>query len=172
MEMKLTDPRKNGGRNRVLPADLSACLGRRALLNLCLDAVQLVPRADLERARKHQTEPRPETLITLLTYCYSVGIYDSRDIEWSIRADATVRYICAGVRPDWHTLRRFRRANRDSLRDSLVHVMKQTWAFHFETGEADYAGYDWFESELVTEFKAMAVTRLDLAALLDGSDAD
>jgi len=87
-------------------------------------------------------------------------------------SQCTIRYICAGVRPEWRTLRRFRRNHRDIIRDSLVHVMKQTWAFHFETGEADYVGYEWFESELIHEFAETAVARLDMAALLDRGDTD
>lgn len=159
-------------RARRLPSDLSQCLGPRALLQLCLDAVQHIPENALRAARSRHPETRPEMLITLLTYCYSVGIYDSRDIEVAARTDRTVRYICAGARPDWQTLRRFRRYNRAILAASLVHVMKQTWAFQFETGEADYVGYDWFETQLVKEFTQTAVVRLDLAALLDGLDAD
>jgi len=126
----------------------------------------------LAEVRKHIPGTRPEMLITLLTYCYSVGMYDSRDIEWASRTDRTIRYICAGVRPEWRTLRRFRRNHRDIIRASLIHVMKQTWAFHFETGEADYVGYEWFESELIHEFTETAVARLDIAALLDRADTD
>ena len=160
------------GRSRALPTDLSQCLGSRALLQLCLDAVQQIPSAQLAEVRKHMPGTRPEMLITLLTYCYSVGMYDSRDIEWASRTDRTIRYICAGVRPEWRTLRRFRRNHRDLIRASLIHVMKQTWAFHFETGEADYVGYEWFESELIHEFTETAVGRLDIAALLDRADTD
>lgn len=172
MDSKLGPKAAGVTRLRLLPADLSTCQGQRPLLKLCLDAVQQITPADLQKARERTTEGRPEMFITLLTYCYSVGHYDSRDVESAIRTDPTVRYICAGCRPDWQTLRRFRRNHRDILRDSLVHVMKQTWAFHFETGEADYVGYDWFESELVRELTEAAMARIDLAALMDGADAD
>jgi hypothetical protein len=170
IQFDLNGRRATTGAQR-LPTDLSTCLGPRALLNLCLDAVQQLPENDLRAARARHPETRPEMLITLLTYCYSVGIYDSRDIEAASRTDRTLRYICAGARPDWQTLRRFRRYHRSILQASLVHVMKQTWAFQFETGEADYVGYDWFETQLVEEFTQTATVRLDLAALLDGLDA-
>jgi hypothetical protein len=172
METKLNQSGASPGRARALPSDLSQCLGCRPLLQLCLDAVQHVAPARLSQARERLPVGRPEMFITLLTYCYSVGIYDSRDIELASRTDRTIRYICAGIRPEWQTLRRFRRHNRDMLRESLIHVMKQTWAFHFETGEADYVGYEWFESELIHEFTETALARLDLAALLDRSDID
>jgi len=172
METKLNNEGIRPGRARALPPDLSQVMGCRALLQLCFDAVQQIAPERLAEARERIPGCRTEMLITLLTYCYSVGIYDSWDIESANRTDRTVRYICAGTRPEWQTLRRFRRHNREILRDSLVHVMKQTWAFHFETGEADYAGYDWFESELIKEFTETAMARLDLAALLDRADAD
>ena len=172
MEIKANNVIQDGSRDRALPTDLSQCLGSRALLQLCLDAVQHVPSSQLAQLRKTMPKARPQMLITLLTYCYSVGIYDSRDIERASRFDRTIRYICAGVRPEWQSLRRFRRHNREILRDSLVHVMKQTWAFHFETGQADYVGYDWFESELISGFTETAMARLDMAALLDRADLD
>jgi hypothetical protein len=172
MDTKLNNVGASPGRARSLPTDLSQVLGARALLQLCLDAVQRVPADQLAQARRGLPGTRTEMLITLLTYCYSVGIYDSRDIELASRTDRTIRYICAGVRPEWQTLRRFRRHNRDILRDSLIHVMKQTWALHFETGEADYVGYEWFESELINEFTETALARLDIAALLDRADID
>jgi hypothetical protein len=162
----------NPGRARLMPADLTTCLGNRALLRLCLEASQLADPKLMAEARAHQPNERAEMLMTLLTYCYSASIYGSRDIEQAIRTDPTVRYICAGRRPDWQTLRRFRRQNRELIHSSLLHVLKQTWAFHFETGEADYVGCDWFESDLVKELTQTATVRLEVAALLDGADAD
>src|SRR5262245_17255696 len=93
-----------------LPADLRSFLGPQALLKLCLDAVQHVTPALLLEARRHEVPSgtRPEMLLTLLTYCYASGICDSRDVEVATRLDQTIRYICAGVRPDWASIRRFR----------------------------------------------------------------
>ena len=159
-------------RTVILPADLTGSVGKPALIKLCLDAVQGAGPTELARARQHLPGARPEMFMTLLTYCYATGLYDSRDIASAIRSDSTLRYIGAGSRPDWQTLRRFRRNNRDLLRTALVHVFKQTWAFHLETGEADYVGYDWLESELVSQLSQAAADRLDVAAWLDGSDAE
>ena len=174
MQTSLTNQRPGGHWDRtvVLPADLSGSVGKPTLIKLCLDSVQGADPVLLAAARKHFLGLRPEMLVTLLTYCYSTGLYDSRDIVSAIRSDPTIRYICAGTRPDWRTLRRFRRYNRDLLRAALVHFFKQTWAFQLEIGEADYVGYDWFESELVSQFNHAAAGRLDVAALLDGSDAE
>ena len=50
--------------------------------------------------------------------------------------------------------------------------MQQTWALKFDEGEADYVGYEWFESDLLEQVNAEALERLDIAALMDGADSD
>ena len=111
-------------------------------------------------------------MLTLLTYCYSASLYGSRDIETAIESDRTVRYICARAHPDWQRLRRFRRQHRELLHQCLVYVLKQVWALKFDDGEADYAGYEWFESELIDLVNRGAQDRLDFAALLDGAESE
>jgi hypothetical protein len=111
-------------------------------------------------------------MMTLLAYCYCASLYGSRDIQWAIRHDRTVRYICARTFPDWHTIRRFRRRHRELVHECLVYVIKQVWALKFDEGEADYVGYDWFESEFVGQVRTEALDRLDVAALMDGVESD
>jgi hypothetical protein len=173
MQCSLMNQRSGGQWDRtvILPPDLGRAIGRPVLVKLCLDAVQAADPVLLAEARRVQGL-RPEMLVTLLTYCYATGLYDSRDVIAAIRTDPTIRYISAGARPDWQTLRRFRRNNRNLLRAALVYVFTQTWAFHFEIGEADYVDYDWYESNLVRQLTLTAADRLDVAALMDGSDCD
>jgi hypothetical protein len=61
----------------------------------------------------------PRTLLSLLTYCYSMGVLSSRDIESCIGNSAFFRLVCQDEFPDWHTIRRFRRHNREVLRQCL-----------------------------------------------------
>lgn len=163
-----------------LPADLSLANGKPTLLKLCFEAVQQVGAIELAGARNRfvvrkgvEGDPmpaRPEMLTTLLTYSYAIGLYASEDIETAAGTDATLRYICSGYRPDAPTLRRFRRHHRALLRTALVHVFTQTWTLHFERGEANYAGCDWFEAELTAQLERAATGRLDVAVLLDEVD--
>ncbi len=163
-----------------LPADLSLATGKPTLLKLCLESVQQVRATELAGARNRfvvrkgpNSDPvpaRPEMLTTLLTYSYAIGLYASEDIETAVGTDATLRYICSGYRPDALNLRRFRRHHRTLLRTALVHVFTQIWAYHFERGEADYAGCDWFEDELTAQLERAAAGRLDVAVLLDEVD--
>jgi transposase len=159
-------------RFHALSSDLSRCVGERGLLKLALDAVLMLDAERLQEARKRSPDFSPQMMLTLLTYCYSASFYGSRDIEWAIERDATVRYICARVFPDWQSLRRFRRQHRELLRQCLVYVLKQTWALKFDEGEADYVGYEWFESELIELVNRAAADRLDFAALMDGAESE
>jgi transposase len=159
-------------RTHALSSDLSRCVGERGLLKLALDAVLTLEPERLREARRRSPDFSPQMMLTLLTYCYSASLYGSRDIEWAIERDRTVRYICARVFPDWQSLRRFRRQHRELLRQCLVYVMKQTWALKFDEGEADYVGYEWFESELIELVNRAAADRLDFAALMDGAESE
>jgi transposase len=159
-------------RFHALSSDLSRCVGERGLLKLALDAVLTLDPGRLQEARKRSPEFSPQMMLTLLTYCYSASLYGSRDIEWAVGRDATVRYICARAYPDWQRLRRFRRRHRDLLHQSLVYVLKQTWALKFDEGEADYVGYEWFEFELIELINQAATDRLEFAALMDGAESE
>src|SRR5882672_2323060 len=170
----MTTNTKSRAETRVhaLSSDLSRCVGERGLLKLALDAVLTLDAERLHEARKRSPDFSPQMMLTLLTYCYGASLYGSRDIEWAIERDPTVRYICARVFPDWQSLRRFRRQNRDLLRQCLVYVLKQTWALKFDEGEADYVGYEWFESELIELVNQTAANRLDFAVLMDGAESE
>jgi hypothetical protein len=156
----------------ALCSDLRQCVGEKGLLKLALDAVLTLDEERLQEARKRSSDFSPYMMLTLLTYCYSASLYGSRDIETAIGSDRTVRYICARAYPDWQRLRRFRRQHRELLLQCLVYVLKQVWALKFDEGEADYAGYEWFESELIDLVNRGARDRLDFAALLDGAESE
>ena len=174
--MKATMTNNIATRNKTktcpLPSDLSQCLGERGLIKLVLDAVLTLDPQSIEVAGKRSPEFQPRMMLTLLTYCYTANIYGSKDIEWAIENDPMVRYICARTFPEFNRLRRFRRQNRSLLRDCLIYVMKQTWALKFDEGEADYVGYEWFESDFLERVDASAEARLDCAVLMDAAESD
>lgn len=146
--------------------------GKQRLLHLALDAVQTVDQAGLRAAAPGLAPFRPQMLLTLLTWCYASRLYSSRDIAWAMSRDGTVRYICAGTRPGWRTLRRFRRAHRPWIEQSLTWILKQAWALKLEDGDATFHGLEWFENELAPDAAREARTRLDLAALIDGAESE
>jgi transposase len=156
---------------RSLSGNLGRCLGEQALVKLVLDAVQTVDSARLKEEASKTPGFRPQMLLTLLTYCYASKIYGSRDIEWAMVHDRTVRYLCARVFPDWQVLRRFRRHNRELLAQCLAYVFNQVWSVGLDESEAADFG-QWFEALISEQIRAEALHRLDLAALHDGAESD
>ena len=142
------------------------------MLKLCLDAVQTLDRSDHRLHWSGFDDPSPQMMLTLLSYCYAMGIYASHDIVWAVENDSTVRYICARKRPDWAAIRHFRRHHRDLLCLSLVHVFKQAWALKLDGAEVDFLGYNWFETELSSQIETEVQDRIDLAVIMDSVETD
>jgi transposase len=165
-------PAENSSQINAVSSDLSRIVGEQALLKLALDSIQTLELGELQTAALRMPGFRPQMMLTLLTYCYSSSLYGSKDIEWALENDRTLRYICGRTRPDWQSLRRFRRQNRILLFQCLVYVMKQTWALKFDQGEADYVGYEWFESNLLEKLNQGAKERIEVAALMDGVESE
>jgi transposase len=71
-----------------------------------------------------QNALQPQTLLTVLAYCYTVQIYGSADVESLLRNDANLRSLCLDQFPDARMIRRFRRENRDSLQVCLEAALR------------------------------------------------
>lgn len=172
MTTNRTNPEARSQQVDGISSDLSRIVGERALLQLALDSIQTLNPELLKEAARRMPDFRPQMMLTLLAYCYASSIYGSKDIEWAVEHDRIARYICARTRPDWQSLRRFRRQNRELLAQCLLYVMKQTWALKFDRGEADYVGYEWFEGDLLERLSQGATERLEVAALMDGAESE
>ena len=62
----------------------------------------------------------PSTMLALLLYCYSQGIYSSRRIERATYSNVAVRYLTANHHPDHDTIAAFRRNNREFIKQAFV----------------------------------------------------
>jgi transposase len=72
----------------------------------------------------------PKSLLTLLVYCYALGIYGSRQIEEKIRTDETLRAVSGGCQPDHQLLNQFRPRHRDAIQCCLKRVYWFLWVKH------------------------------------------
>jgi len=101
-----------------VPEDLSHWVDKRTLVSLVLKIVGEVDPRLLQPVASANAGIafQPKLLLALLTYCYTVGIWGSREIEEVLHEDLTFRFICANEYPDWHVIRRFRRHNRETIR--------------------------------------------------------
>ncbi len=102
------------------PNDVRIWLSERDLL---LEVYEAVERVSWPAGPGLIGETPVPVLRTLITYAYSIGMFVSRDIECSIGADPTLRYICAGYAPTWQTIRQFRRLHSATIKNSLEELL-------------------------------------------------
>jgi len=157
---------------RNATAELAAASGGQRLLHLALDAVQTADAAELRWASVQWAPLSAPMLLTLLTYCYARGLYDSRDIVAAAAYDPTIRYLCKGTRLRWETLRGFRRKHRALLLHCLGWVLKQAWKLKLDEGKTRSRSHDWFENQFATFIAREALARLEVAASLDSAAVD
>lgn len=166
-----------------LPSDLSLWVDKTSLVSLVLDAVQDLPwpNATVTFDEADDRAYRPQMLMTLLTYSYATGLCDSQEIERNSGLDPTLRYLCAGDRPSWQTLARFRRANRSLLERALASVFAWVWELR-PTPRLEVPGTRLLSPALSTdrglprnprcEFLRLARARVEQAVLLDSMERD
>lgn len=101
------------GENTRVPNGLELLnhLSDPALITLVLEAVNEFDLQSPVRPGARGRNFGSKQTATLLGYCYARGILSSEEIEARLPHDAGIAYICAGAKPDWHQLRRFRRDN-------------------------------------------------------------
>src|SRR5207253_2479368 len=122
-------------------SSLSSTLGDRGLLHLVLEAVQAADWSLAQPSAEQDGRFRPQMMLTLLAFCYASGLYGSRDIEWATRIDRTIRYICAHQFPDWLAIRRFRRQNRQLLKQCLMLVLERARALKLDPVQPNGLGH-------------------------------
>lgn len=108
--------------NRVEPVpEQFGRLGDGHLIKLVLEAVDCV-----EAFMPVSSRPdfNPAQVVRLLTCCYARGICSSEEIELRQPKDNAIDYICAGEKPDWHLLRRFRRQHTFLLIETLAQLFR------------------------------------------------
>jgi hypothetical protein len=99
-------------------------LGDSTLITLVLEAVNEFDLQSPVRPIARGRNFGAKQTATLLGYCYARGILSSEEIEARLSHDAGIAYICAGAKPDWHQLRRFRRENALLLLGVLTRLIE------------------------------------------------
>ena len=159
--------------------EIKTRFGPESLVNVTLDAVQglgeIGLRLNSEETPSSQTNPR--TLLTVLTHCYGVGLYNPTDIEAAIENDPVVSYLTARRYPSAAELRRFRRENRNLFRLALVETFKRVWtAASLGLNPSQLGPSEWESAldtaalppNLIVQFGQLADEHILLAQLWDG----
>ncbi len=152
-----------------LPENLREWVGGKTLLDLALDAVATVQSED-PISTGSVPAGLPRVLLTLLTYCYASGLYQSDDIERQILTDADLRYLSANFPVSADELRRLRRAHRGALQRSLERLLQSAWRVQFQ-GDLD-ATSTLLNAQTGVIFQLAAKRRIDSAVLQDSLALD
>ena len=117
----------------ILPDDLSVYIGKKTLVKLILEAIEVLnaPASGGEAVATGNPDFQPAMMLTLLTYCYATGVYASTDIEISMQHDRMIRYLCAKNYLNLPVLREFRRYSRDRIKECLATVLRRVWELRF-----------------------------------------
>lgn len=159
--------------------EIKTQFGPESLVNVTLDAVQALGEIGLRPFSGEMNSPQtnPRTLLSVLSHCYSVGLYNPADIETAIEEDPTVSYLAARRYPCNAVLRRFRRENRTLIRLALVETFKRVWAAaSLGLNPAQMGPSEWesaldaaaFSPSLIVQFGRLADEHILLAQLWDG----
>jgi hypothetical protein len=104
---------------------------------------------------------RPRALLTVLSYSYATGIYESEEISRLCGTDPALRAMCGPQPPSTRAFERFRRENRGLLKWLLVQILKRVLRAKYGLNTAMLpAGFKQHLVELATE-------RLDVARHMD-----
>jgi transposase len=107
-------------------------LGNKELAEVVLEAVRMLDDGELNPPLSPATAPafRPRVMLAMLTYCYAIGVYSSKDVEEMMYVDAPFRALCGMEYPDWKRLKRFRRDNHPALERTLEETFSRIWILH------------------------------------------
>lgn len=69
-------------------------------------------------------EYHPKAMLKLMVYGYSYGIRSSRKLERACHHNVSFMWLVSGVQPDYRTIARFRRENKESIKKVLKQNVK------------------------------------------------
>lgn len=110
----------------LLPPDLRDWVPEDDLVHFVIQAVEGLA-GDLFRVNERgsgSAQYPPSMMLSLLIYCYAIGIFSSRRIERATYRDVSVRYLTADTHPDHDTIATFRKENFDAVAACFVQVLE------------------------------------------------
>ena len=110
----------------LLPPSVEDWLTQDHLARFVVEVIDGLDLTNLTRqyAGRGSKAHHPATLLAILVYGYSTGVFSSRKLEMATYDSVAFRYIAAGTHPDHDTLATFRRRFIDELSDLFVQVLE------------------------------------------------
>jgi hypothetical protein len=159
------------------PDDLSCWTGTSMLVHLVTQ--QAGPAESLLPARPFHIPGRGRfdhrSLVSLLTYCYATGLYDSEEIQFRLGSDSSLRFFCGRAIPDSITLGQFRRRYQSILAETLGQVLRAAWERQAGGAVAGISGHPsvpWSKLISGSGFRREAGERLSRAVKADCAALD
>lgn len=151
-------------------------------------ATVFIAKAAAETVREHPTPvvvPRDASalpaasMLGVVSYCYSKGVYGSNDIGRKMAQDPAVRATCGNNVPRPEDIRRFRRLNREAIQKTLEkffrharHKILEAWApsnpFRPKPGPLPMSTTTPRKEETKVYARREASERIDKATFIDG----
>ena len=110
----------------LLPPSIDDWLTQDHLARFVVEVIDGLDLSNLTRqyAGRGSKAHHPATLLAILVYGYSTGVFSSRKLEMATYDSVAFRYIAAGSHPDHDTLATFRRRFIDELAGLFVQVLE------------------------------------------------
>ena len=112
--------------NYLLPPSVDDWLTQDHLARFVVEIIDGLDLSNLTRqyAGRGSKAHHPATLLAILVYGYSTGVFSSRKLEMATYDSVAFRYIAAGSHPDHDTLATFRRRFIDELAGLFLQVLE------------------------------------------------
>ncbi len=112
--------------NYLLPPSVDDWLNEDHLARYIVEVVDQLDLSRLTRqyAGRGSKAHHPATLLSILIYGYSTGVFSSRKLERATYDSVAFRYIAAGTHPDHDTLATFRRRFLGEFSELFVQVLE------------------------------------------------
>jgi transposase len=110
----------------LLPPSVNDWLTQDHLARFVVEVIDSLDLSNLTRqyAGRGSKAHHPATLLAILVYGYSTGVFSSRKLEMATYDSVAFRYIAAGSHPDHDTLATFRRRFIDEIAGLFVQVLE------------------------------------------------
>lgn len=110
----------------LFPPSVDDWLSQDHLARFVVEVIDGLDLSNLTRqyAGRGSKAHHPATLLAILVYGYSTGVFSSRKLEIATYDSVAFRYIAAGSHPDHDTLATFRRRFIDELAGLFVQVLE------------------------------------------------
>lgn len=147
----------------VFPWDLTEWVEKDQLLQWVKEEIGSLDWSNPELLEHLSAHPeyRPKSMLSLLTYAYATGVYESEEIVRNCCEDDAFRSLFPSYAPTPNAIGRFRREHRGLLKWALEQLLKRALRAKYSLGDT------LLPSRLRRYVMDLAIERLNMARHMD-----